>query len=283
VFLAGPPQVAAGAFDPDTKPIHWSLAPELSTRNGTQKTTRTSRVAAKRLGTWARLEAALRTGPWTLTLVMVVGSGLVGASVAKLVVPRPNPPTIPAGDGTGAIFIDGARRCAHSPCVVDLPAGTHTVTISVGADKAALSSLAPPAPGEEARAPVEPRPPVAPSPASPFQTQSTARAQQSPLSPPTPTPAGMRIDRGTTASSSAAPKPAAADPGASARPCRLKLNSFPVASVALDGKVIGDTPRMDVLTPAGDHRAVFSVGPQQKAVSFHCTDDEDKALAVRLP
>jgi hypothetical protein len=63
----------------------------------------------------------------------------------------------------------------------------------------------------------------------------------------------------------------------------LKLNSFPVASVALDGKVIGDTPRMDVLAPPGDHRAVFSIGTQEKAVTFHCADDEDKALAVRLP
>jgi hypothetical protein len=63
----------------------------------------------------------------------------------------------------------------------------------------------------------------------------------------------------------------------------LKLNSLPIASVTLDGTPIGDTPRANVLAAPGEHRAVFSAGAQEKTLTFRCADDEDKALAVRLP
>jgi hypothetical protein len=75
-------------------------------------------------------------------------------------------------------------------------------------------------------------------------------------------------------------RPAPASGGG--HPCRLKLNSFPGASVAIDGRSLGDTPRVDVVVPPGNHRAVFTAGAFQKSVTFRCGEDEEKTLAVRL-
>jgi hypothetical protein len=322
----------------------------------------------KKARLWANLRGSLGSASRKLTVAIVVGSGLVSAAVAPLMLPRPARLTVIARDATGeqrsaAVFIDGSKRCDLTPCILELPGGEHRVTASMsGADplQQAMAmrsgdeltlSFAFPARSEtperaSAELPARPssvlvrfdvRTPGAalgvrsgdeyravPTSASAAPTAAAITLErdrawtleaskpgfetlQNPLSlgdgpeahfvvdlrpvapspPPSPLPPALPVrvpvERIAMASPPVTAKPAAPGLSASAHPCRLRLNSIPVASVTLDGRKLGDTPRLDVVTAPGDHRAVFSSGTQEKALIFHCGDDEDKAVAVRIP
>jgi hypothetical protein len=74
------------------------------------------------------------------------------------------------------------------------------------------------------------------------------------------------------------PRPAATGGG----PCKLQFNSIPVAEVNLDGAPIGETPRTNVSAQPGDHRVVFAAGDVRKTVVFHCSEGEERTVAVRV-
>jgi len=65
--------------------------------------------------------------------------------------------------------------------------------------------------------------------------------------------------------------------------CTLNFNSIPVASIVLDGKPVGETPRTGYATSAGSHVVVFehpTIGPL--STSVFCKPGETKVVAVRL-
>jgi hypothetical protein len=368
VYDSGPPALQSGLeIDVQKTPRMYKPPVDIPT-------TRTRRDL-KKARLWANLKGSFGSASRKLTVAIVVGSALVGAVVAPLMLPRPARLTVIARDGMGeqraaAVFIDGSKRCDLTPCILELPGGEHRVTASMsGADplQQAMAmrsgdeltlSFAFPALSEapvraSAELPARPssvlvrfdvRTPgaalgvrsgdeyrpvptslsVAPTAAAitlerdrawtleaskpgfetlqnplilgdgpeahfvvdlrPVAASPSPLPLPSPLPPsPPPLPVRVPVERIAMASLPATAKPATPAHAASGHPCRIRLNSIPVASVMLDGTKLGDTPRIDVLTAPGDHRAVFSSGMQEKALSFHCGDDEEKALAVRIP
>jgi serine/threonine-protein kinase len=116
--------------------------------------------------------------------------------------------------------------------------------------------------GEEAAAmPTEPEPPSA-------QQPSTPTAPASP--PPARTP---------TAPSEPKAPPAAATPSGTAT---LNINSIPRSNVLLDGKPIGQTPKIGVTVSAGTHTVVFIKDDERKTSTITVPEGGNKTVAVRF-
>jgi serine/threonine-protein kinase len=117
--------------------------------------------------------------------------------------------------------------------------------------------------GEEAPVmPSEPEPPAAqqPSPAAP--------------SPATPPPARTP----TTPSEPKAPPVAAAPSGTAT----LNINSIPRSNVLLDGKPIGQTPKIGITVSAGTHTVVFIKDEERKTSTITVPEGGNKTVAVRF-
>jgi serine/threonine-protein kinase len=97
-----------------------------------------------------------------------------------------------------------------------------------------------------------------------------------PAPTPTPTP---------TPTPAPGPKPAPAErPSAPAGKGMLNINSIPVSNVILDGKPLGQTPKVNVSVSPGAHTVIF-VHPEhgRKAKSVTVEAGKTAAAIVRFP
>jgi hypothetical protein len=69
--------------------------------------------------------------------------------------------------------------------------------------------------------------------------------------------------------------------GASSSACMLHLNATPAATVLLDGKLLGQTPKTSVSIAPGEHRVHFRWQGGEKREAFTCGRGETKNIAVR--
>ena len=110
-----------------------------------------------------------------------------------------------------------------------------------------------------------PSTPAAPPPAAALGgSKPPTQTQTAPAPAPAPAPA--------------APKPAAAGNGT------INMNAIPVSNVLLDGRPMGQTPRMGVSVPAGSHTVVFvntDFGRKAKTVSVDA--GKSVTVVVRFP
>jgi hypothetical protein len=83
-----------------------------------------------------------------------------------------------------------------------------------------------------------------------------------------------------------APAPMAAGPSAAAGgsgTCSLNINTIPSSHVTLDGRNLGNTPRLGVMVAAGSHNIVFSTENARKSTITSCRPGETKTVAIRMP
>jgi len=103
-----------------------------------------------------------------------------------------------------------------------------------------------------------------------------------------PTKAKKRRERGESAPRSVqvAPAPVAQAPGAAvggSGTCSLNINTIPSSHVTLDGRNLGNTPRLGVMVASGSHNIVFSTENSRKSTITSCRPGETKTVAIRMP
>ena len=95
---------------------------------------------------------------------------------------------------------------------------------------------------------------------------------------PAPTPATPKAPS-STPSVAATPKPAAASGNGT-----INMNAIPVSNVLLDGKPMGQTPRMGVSVPPGSHTVVFvNAEHGRKAKTVTVDAGKSATVVVRFP
>jgi serine/threonine-protein kinase len=110
---------------------------------------------------------------------------------------------------------------------------------------------------------------------------------------PRPTPArstARATPRSEPKSSAAAAKSAPAETTKSDTPptksgastAKLNLNAIPRATVLLDGRPIGSTPKLGVEVSAGSHTVIFISGELRKSTAVTVEAGETKTVALRL-
>jgi eukaryotic-like serine/threonine-protein kinase len=77
------------------------------------------------------------------------------------------------------------------------------------------------------------------------------------------------------------PAPEVSKHASTASTCLLNLNAMPAATVVLDGKSLGYTPKMGVSVAPGEHRVYFRWQDGDKNEAFTCSRGETKTIAVR--
>jgi hypothetical protein len=258
----------------DERESPWPTKDEIPTARSTP---RSQKVTQRQLPT--RLAPGL---PRFAIIGVIVGFGVLGAVVTTWLVHRTSRMTVLVRDESGdrrsaGVFVDGSRRCDFSPCVLEEPAGDHIVTVAVEGAAPMIQSATFRAGDESTMTFVLP-------------AIATAAATASPPTASASTPPSPAASVATTAATPAARPATAATPvtaprksASSGAACKLQFNSMPVADLNLDGVAIGETPRMNVSAPPGDHRVTFDAGDMKKTVVFRCGDGEDKTIAVRLP
>jgi serine/threonine-protein kinase len=108
--------------------------------------------------------------------------------------------------------------------------------------------------------------PVAPTPATPVAPTPTPASHAPVTSTPSPTPAVA-----------ATPKPASGNG-------TISMNAIPVSNVLLDGKPMGQTPRMGVSVPPGSHTVVFVNSEHgRKAKTVTVEAGKSATVVVRFP
>lgn len=119
-----------------------------------------------------------------------------------------------------------------------------------------------------------------------FLVNLTAVGSEPPPPAPGPTPAAHF---GGGAAPAPAPAPAPAAAAAAAKPAAtgngtVNLNSIPVSNVLLDGRPMGQTPRMGVSVPPGSHTVVF-VNSEfgRKAKTINVEAGKAATVVVRFP
>lgn len=82
----------------------------------------------------------------------------------------------------------------------------------------------------------------------------------------------------------AAPRPEPADKTVETAGgnCSFNFNSLPPSNVVLDGRPLGQTPKMGVPVPPGTHNAMFVNGDDTKRVPVACKGGEKKTVAIRF-
>jgi hypothetical protein len=106
-----------------------------------------------------------------------------------------------------------------------------------------------------------------PVPAPPAAVQTTAPSNDG-------SPAGAKTVTIST--------PRAEGATASGAPCSLNLNSIPASKVVLDGRPLGDTPKIGINVQPGRHTVVFVGDSGRKTASATCTGGEKKTVAVQF-
>lgn len=108
---------------------------------------------------------------------------------------------------------------------------------------------------------------VASAPKDKKDKKDTVASRSAPARERTRASASSRRQRGSRRAAAASPAPASAAPAALAAPAEaggsgtLRVNSRPWSQVFIDGRLIGNTPQLNIALPAGQHR-VDLVNPQ---------------------
>lgn len=195
--------------------------------------------------------------------------------------------------GKVAIYVDGRERCGTTPCVVgDLEPGNRIIKVVAPGkgDKVVSASVER---GEEspvlipidAVGPERPSPPDT-EPPRPVDTASTPPAE----SPSLPVAVGT-IPAATPGEPARAPGPlptatptvGTANPQAAQGNGTLNINSIPVSKVVLDGRPLGNTPKVGLSVPAGTHTVTFVHSERGKqTVTVTVNAGETKTAAVKF-
>ena len=104
-------------------------------------------------------------------------------------------------------------------------------------------------------------------------TLTKAGEESAATAPPASTPGPATPSQPSTA----APRPAASTAGAT-----LNINSIPRSNVLLDGRPIGQTPKIGVSVSAGPHTVVFIKDGERKTASVTVPAGGNKTVAVRF-
>jgi hypothetical protein len=89
----------------------------------------------------------------------------------------------------------------------------------------------------------------------------------------------VRFAQSAPAAVAAAPNAAAGASGT----CSLNINTIPSSHVTLDGRNLGNTPRLGVMVASGSHNIVFSTENARKSTITSCRPGETKTVAIRMP
>lgn len=219
-----------------------------------------------------------RTPPWALPVLFFLLFALVLGMVWIRVRPKAGAIEVEVrGHAENIeIFVDGSKACDASPCLVeDLSPGEHEIR-ALSAEGGAVGESIFVAAGKKARLTLtlEPALPIyRPSPGNVVIAPVPPAEEEpvpTPVQPPTPEP-----DTAPTVD----PIPLTEAISQST----LNLNSIPPASVMIDGKALGQTPKMGVLVTPGKHLVSF-VHPQlgTKIVSVAVDPGETKTVTVKL-
>ncbi len=126
-----------------------------------------------------------------------------------------------------------------------------------------------------------PSPPVTESPVDP--SRSADPAPSSTPRPAEPSSAAPPATNASTGAPPAATSSATAAPAASSQTGTLNINSIPVSKVILDGKPLGETPKVGIKVAPGVHQVTFvhpSLG--RKTISVNVAAGETKPAATRF-
>jgi hypothetical protein len=204
---------------------------------------------------------------------------------------------------TVQVVVDGRQLCDRSPCALaELTPGTHLVRASAegyaaAADQAVVIQAGQAAAQNFRLARLVPTAVtvVSPPPTPAAETEPTLDdVPAQPASVPAVAPvaaAVVKTEKATARTESRNSKPvrSAATPAAAAKSSKasgngtLNITSTPAATVVLDGRPLGRTPRSGVSVPAGSHTVVF-VHPQhgRKTVKTQVSAGGTKTVSVRF-
>ncbi|MDC0740683.1 serine/threonine-protein kinase [Polyangium mundeleinium] len=195
--------------------------------------------------------------------------------------------------GKVAIYVDGQERCGTTPCVVgDLVPGNRIIkVIAPGKGEKLVSASV--ERGEESPVliPMEAAGPDHPSPANAEPPKSVDTASTPPTESPTVAEAVGAIPAATPGEPARAPGPlptttptvGTATPQAAQGNGTLNINSIPVSKVVLDGRPLGNTPKVGLSVPAGTHTVTFVHSERGKqTVTVTVNAGETKTAAVKF-
>jgi hypothetical protein len=194
-----------------------------------------------------------------------------------LLLPKKGHLRIEAKDEGGAavdraeIFVDGQKVCDATPCIMrNISPGVRTIKVVIADGRMSEAIQEDVRPGEEssitipvARAAAarpmssreKPTPAASPMPAE-SQAQSASVERPSPAAPSSPVTAQSTSLLPATSKPTSTSAPASSA-SASAESGMLNINSIPVAKIVLDGRALGNTPRLGVVVSAGSHTIQF--------------------------
>ncbi|MDI1428682.1 protein kinase domain-containing protein [Polyangium sorediatum] len=195
--------------------------------------------------------------------------------------------------GKVAIYVDGQERCGTTPCVVgDLEPGDRIIKVVVPGkgDKVVSASVER---GEESPVliPMETAEPVPPTPPDAEPPKSVNTASTPPAESPSVAAAVGTIPGATPGEPARAPGPlptatptvGIANPPAAQANGTLNINSIPVSKVVLDGRPLGNTPKVGLSVPAGTHTVTFVHSERGKqTVTVTVNAGETKTAAVKF-
>ncbi len=215
--------------------------------------------------------------------------------------------TVAATDDDGytvvqaTVFVDGVARCFELPCTLTLERQRQWLTVRSnnhespparllerGAGPAAIhlemrrsKRVLPPLPPELAPKAATAQPPTLSPAAAPRPPAPVAAA---PVVAPTPQPTtGAAPARAVPVAAAPAPAPAVVKTRPVAKaPGKLNINSIPASHVVLDGRPLGQTPRLGVRVSPGRHTVMFINGEKRAVRAFSVLPGATKVISARL-
>jgi eukaryotic-like serine/threonine-protein kinase len=140
-------------------------------------------------------------------------------------------------------------------------------------------------------------PPIAPASPAESTPNSAPSASEAPGAPPNVAPSWKSLPPsapmllrpslpaaspvGDTESNPYAPPSEPPKPTAAPATCLVNFNAMPAATVALDGKPLGFTPKTGVAVGPGEHRVYFRWQDGEKHETFTCVHGQSRTVAVR--
>jgi eukaryotic-like serine/threonine-protein kinase len=176
-----------------------------------------------------------------------------------------------------------------TPAVLITPTSTELTPPRTEPKAISIESLPPEVPtppmvGSGAAEPMAPTatPPNSVNAATPALPEVPPRAAVAATTPQAPRPvaAPARVAQETELNPYVA-APEIPKRASTASTCLLNLNAMPSATVVLDGKPLGFTPKMGVSVAPGEHRVYFRWQDGDKIEAFTCDRGETKTIAVR--
>lgn len=240
--------------------------------------------------------------PWLALLlavsalsIMALGAATLVSLGARGVAPATRVITAAGPDGLAIteaqVSVDGVVHCAQLPCVLELRSARHWLTVRAeGLEPSATQEvITAQEPGGRVHFDLARRS-TAPLPTASLPVEAggvrVVRAPEAPLPPPEP--AQPRNESSTAAPPAPAaalaprvPRPAPART-ASATTARLNINSVPAANIVLNGRPLGQTPKLGVRVSPGAHTVVFVRGSKRVVRTAVVRDGQTLVVASRL-